>query len=646
MSVFYSRLLSQQNPVSRYATILLVLGTDVFFTLVAFYMALLIVGDFKVTEGGVRMFGWAPAALILIRGISFAIFKTYLIIIRYVGEKDLRNVLYAVTTSSIVFLFIVQSPVKQMLPKNTWLSIVIVDYLMALVFLGGFRMVLRIIFEQLRLRHGRRTNVAIFGAGELGATLERILKRNPSYNYNVSLFFDDNPKVHRKMLNGIRIFSPEKSFERVVQHYNIQIAIIAIRDLSEERRIEFIDLCLKHKIKVLKMPPTESLLSDNRRVGQLRKVRFEDLLNRPPIQLDENSIRESVTDKVVLVTGCAGSIGSEIVRQLLRYQPRQIIGLDQAETPLAKISLSLEEPIRKGVFRTIIGNVQDKNKLDYLFKTYKPDYVFHAAAYKHVPIMEAFPEEAIKVNVLGTQTLADTAVRHKVRKFVMISTDKVVNPSNVMGASKRIAEIYVQALNGTPENQTQFITTRFGNVLGSNGSVIPIFRQQIAKRQPLTVTHPEVTRFFMTIPEACQLVLEAGAMGKGGEIFIFDMGKPVRILELAERLIQLSGLVPYQDIPIKFTGLRPGEKLTEELLDKDESSIPTHHPKIKKARVRPADYAQMNGQIRELIQLALDTAPPQKQVSLMKAIVPEFSSQNSVFESLDESKKVISQENK
>jgi FlaA1/EpsC-like NDP-sugar epimerase len=454
-------------------------------------------------------------------------------------------------------------------------------------------------------------------------------------------FFDDNIRVHRKLLNGLQVFNPRKSFSAVVRKYDIKVAIIGINELPEARRIEFINQCLEHKIKVLKAPPTEIWLNDRLKLGQLQDIRFEDLLNREPIKLNEIGISRSIKGKVVLVTGCAGSIGSEIVRQLLKYDPHLIIGLDQAETPLAEIGLALKKEVGEGLFQAIIGSVCDERKMREVFENYQPEYVFHAAAYKHVPIMEIFPEEAVKTNVHGTQCLADLSAEYGVRKFVMISTDKVVNPSNVMGASKRIAEIYVQSLNYVSRTQTQFITTRFGNVLGSNGSVIPIFKKQIENREAVTVTHEEVTRFFMTIPEACQLVLEAGAMGKGGEIFIFDMGKPVKIVELARKMIQMAGLTPGKDIEIKFTGLRPGEKLYEELLDKQEGVIATHHPKIRKAAVRQHDQETMKEQILYLVELARDGHPRLELVRQMKAIVPEFTSQNSSFSKLDTSEKVI-----
>ena len=433
--------------------------------------------------------------------------------------------------------------------------------------------------------------------------LEKVLRTNTSHNYRPILFFDDNPNIHSKFLNGIRIFNPKRAFSRTIDKYDIKVAIIAIGQLGEERRIQFINACLDHKIKVLKVPSTEYWIDTSLHLGQLEDIIFEDLLNRPPINLDKAGIKKAIRRKVIMVTGCAGSIGSEIVRQLLMYGPVKVIGLDIAETPLAELALNLENHIQEGTLEVIIGDVRDHDRMRRILDLHRPEFVFHAAAYKHVPIMEKHPGEAIRANILGTRNLADLSVEFGVRKFVMISTDKVVNPGNVMGASKRIAEIYVQALNHYSLNlrPTQFITTRFGNVLGSNGSVIPIFKKQIEERKDLTVTHPDVTRFFMTIPEACQLVLEASAMGNGGEIFIFDMGKPVRIYDLACKMIQMAGLTLGQDLNIVFSGLRPGEKLNEELLDQQENIIATHHPKIKKARVRPYNYQEIQQLTDELI---------------------------------------------
>ena len=638
-SLLKNYLPGQDNRYAGYVTKLVMLGVDLAFAALAFFVALLVTNNFAFAAAGVFFLGQASLILLALRAISFVLFRTYLIIIRFVGLRDVRNVFYAVTASSTVFALLVWLMPK-LLPREEALSIIMVDYAVLLILCQGFRALLRVTFDELRIRGaGSRLNTAIFGAGEMGGMLEKVLKQNLSQPYRAVAFFDDNQKVHGKFLNGVRIYDPTTQFGQVIDKYDIRVAIIAINQLPDERRIAFINQCLKKKVHVMKVPATERWLSDKLDIGQLRKIRFEDLLNRPPIQLDQERVQNSINDKTILVTGCAGSIGSEIVRQLLRYQPGHIIGIDQAETPLADISLALKHHIQKGTFSTIIGDVRDQDAMRRIFSRYRPDYVFHAAAYKHVPMMERFPEEAIKANVQGSLNVARLASECNARRFVMISTDKVVNPSNVMGASKRIAEMYVQSLNFAAGNTTQFITTRFGNVLGSNGSVIPIFKRQIEARKPVTVTHPEVTRFFMTIPEACQLVLEAGAMGKGGEIFVFDMGEPVRIVELAEKMIQMAGLTPGQDIDIVFTGLRPGEKLYEELLDEAENAIPTHHRKIKKAQVRTCEHEHVSFGIEQLIDSAVRGEPAERIVQHMKDLVPEFTSQNSNFTRLDEHQK-------
>ncbi len=385
-------------------------------------------------------------------------------------------------------------------------------------------------------------------------------------------------------------------------------------------------------IKVLTLPDVNKWINGELSVKQIRQIKIDDLLERAPIKLDEKEIRNYTLNKTILVTGAAGSIGSEIVKQLLHFQPKRIIIFDQAESPLYDLELELSEKFHFNNFDIVIGDTTNIHRLRRVFEAFKPTVVFHAAAYKHVPMMENNPSEAIRTNVNGTKLLADIALEFGVHKFVMISTDKAVNPTNVMGASKRIAEIYTQSLNS--KGKTQFITTRFGNVLGSNGSVINRFKMQIEKGGPITVTHPEITRYFMTIPEACQLVLEAGAMGKGGEIFIFDMGKSVKILDMAKKMIQFSGLKLGEDIQINFTGLRPGEKLYEELLNDKENTLPTHHSQIMIGKVKKYEFSVIEKEISELIVLGF-TQDNFAIVEKMKKIVPEFISQNSIYEELD-----------
>jgi FlaA1/EpsC-like NDP-sugar epimerase len=393
-----------------------------------------------------------------------------------------------------------------------------------------------------------------------------------------------------------------------------------------------VDTCLQHNIKVLSVPPVSKWINGELSFNQLKTVAIEQLLERDPIKLDVSLIEQQLHGKIVLVTGAAGSIGSELARQILRFHPGKVILLDNAESPLHEVEMELADKYAPAQFEVVIGDVRNRERMENVFRTFKPHVVYHAAAYKHVPMMENNPSESILTNVLGTKVTAELAVEHNVEKFVLISTDKAVNPTNVMGASKRIAEIFTQSLG--KQVKTKFITTRFGNVLGSNGSVIPRFKKQIEEGGPVTVTHPDITRYFMTIPEACQLVLEAGCMGKGGEIFVFDMGKQVRIADLAKKMIKLSGLTEGRDIQIVYTGLRPGEKLYEELLADTENTLPTHHPQILIGKVKEYAFDEIKQKIEKLITLFYGQDNIEI-VSRMKELVPEFRSNNSIFEKLD-----------
>ncbi|MEO6454353.1 MAG: nucleoside-diphosphate sugar epimerase/dehydratase [Ginsengibacter sp.] len=435
--------------------------------------------------------------------------------------------------------------------------------------------------------------------------------------------------------------------------------IIAIFDLSPAKKNNLVDFCLDKNIKVLSIPPFNTWINGQFSPQQLQIIKIEDLLERAPIKISNELIASQISNKRILVTGAAGSIGREIVRQLIKYNPGTIVLCDQAETPLHEIELELQESDTKTSCVSFLGNVTNQERMEELFETFKPHYVYHAAAYKHVPMMEICPSEAIITNVLGTKIIVDLSVKYAVQRFIMISTDKAVNPTNIMGASKRLAEIYVQSIHQRLEsdyfliknedqtltlkpskNSIKFITTRFGNVLGSNGSVITRFKEQIEKGGPVTVTHPKITRFFMTIPEACQLVLEAGSMGKGGEIFVFDMGEPVPIVELAKKMIRLYGLTPEIDVRIKYTGLRPGEKLYEELLADSEKTVPTYHDKIMILKVRDQNFRVTKYDFMNLISLAKQKNGTTEMVAKMKDLVPEFVSNNSLFEKLDKKSKI------
>ncbi len=477
----------------------------------------------------------------------------------------------------------------------------------------------------------------IMGAGELGQVTMTALERSISPNYKVFGFIDDNKQLQGKAKAGIPIYSLRKTFSDVIQSQRIDEIILAINrgGMADERVRKLMDLCIKRKIVIKEIPPVNDWLTGGLNAKQLRPMNIEDLLGREVISLDTERIRGGLKESVILVTGGAGSIGSELVRQLLTFDARLVVIVDQAESALFDLQ---NELLTKGYnrerFVIAIGDVTNFFRMVQLFERYNPDMVFNAAAYKHVPLMEDNPYEAIRVNIGGTQLLTQMSIKYKVKKFVMISTDKAVNPTNVMGASKRICEMYIQSQSQLEGMKTQFITTRFGNVLGSNGSVVPLFSKQIAAGGPVTLTHRDITRYFMTIPEACQLVLEANFMGSGGEIYVFDMGKPVKIYDLAVKMITLAGLEPGRDIQIVETGLRPGEKLFEELLATKENTLPTYHKKIMIGKVRECNPILVHHSVISLLNL-LKCATDDELVSAMKKLVPEFVSQNSTYERLD-----------
>lgn len=481
--------------------------------------------------------------------------------------------------------------------------------------------------------------VAIYGAGEAGIATKRVLTEHSQQHVNIVCFIEDDAKKLNKKVDGVKIISP-KQFKRFVAKHPINELIIAAFNLSTERKNAMVDYCLDQNIKVLNVPPLEQWVDGSFSAKQLKNIKIEQLLERDSISINNKIINEQIRHKRILVTGAAGSIGSEIVRQLAKFGPEMIILCDQAETPLHLLQLELAATKNGAICIPFLADITNEARMAYLFEAFEPQYVYHAAAYKHVPMMEMSAAEAMRNNVLGTRLLADLSVANQVQRFVMISTDKAVNPTNVMGASKRMAEIYVQARSTETFHQTKFITTRFGNVLGSNGSVINLFTEQIQKGGPVTVTHPNITRYFMTIPEACQLVLEAGSMGNGGEIFVFDMGKPVMIADLAKKMIRLYGLTPGIDINITYTGLRPGEKLYEELLNNAENTTHTYNEKIMIAKLGSVNLSRVKKSFEELESLVQNSQNELDLVAKMKELVPEFISNNSVFEDLDKAKVV------
>lgn len=616
-----------------------ILGIDLTLCLGSFLLATLLRFNFNIPFYVVELLPATGLLVLAMRGLGFYIFKSYSGVIKYTSEKDARRVLSALVLSTgAMFAF----------NRHTYLfnddiflpiSVIVIDFVMAFFLMMAFKIGVKWTYRELSrtlsMRAPRQATV-IFGAGRSGLITKRAIDNENNTAMEVVGFLDDNPRLHGKLLEGVKIYATGPEFEDMVKRYGVKKAIISMQQISHERKQAFIDLCLEHDIQVMTVPPASRWLHGELQMNQIRNVKIEDLLDREPIVLRSESIRRQVEGKTVLITGAAGSIGSEIVRQLTAFEPHLLVLIDQAESPLVELHLQVLEEQGFNRVEALVADVTNQPRMDQIFARFQPDIVFHAAAYKHVPIMERIPYEAVRVNVLGTKNLADLSVKHGVQTFVMVSTDKAVNPTNVMGSSKRIAEIYTQALNNYLENTegTRFITTRFGNVLGSNGSVIPRFRRQIEMGGPVTVTNPNITRFFMTIPEACQLVLEAGAMGKGGEIFIFDMGKSVRIADLAAKMIKLSGFTPGKDIEIVYTGLRPGEKIEEELLADKESTLPTHHEKIMIAQVRPASFHEVRTDINILLQL-LEGQDDKAIVRKMKMIVPEFVSNNSVFEGLD-----------
>lgn len=575
--------------------------------------------------------------IFLIFLINVFIFGSYQGLVRYSGFGDIKKIGF-VCLGTFITAFMVKTISIHFIPielvYKLFLSHTSVAFISMLIFtlMTVSRLIIRRIYNENISHKQKPVNTIIYGAGDAGIITKRALEQDSSVYYNIVAFIDKSSSKIGKSINGVTILSPSKLNKNFVEKNNIGAIILAIPSLNNDERTKIINEIVDLGVSVKSVPHLSNWIDNEITSNQIEDIKIEDLLGREPIVLGNENITEGLHGKVIMVTGAAGSIGSEICRQVLHYKPKKLILLDQAESPLYDIQFELKnnEPYRSFniPMEFVIGNVKDCVKMREVFSKHQPQIVYHAAAYKHVPLMEEFPYEAVFVNVLGTKNVADLAIEFGVEKFVMVSTDKAVNPTNVMGATKRIAEIYTQSRKS---DKTAFVTTRFGNVLGSNGSVIPLFKKQLAYGGPLTVTDRNIIRYFMTIPEACSLVLEAGVMGEKEDIFVFDMGEPVKIYDLAKKMIKLSGK---KGIEIEISGLRPGEKLYEELLSTKENTIPTEHAKIMRAKVRRYTQEEVNEKIDVLINL-IPTCDDFKIVAQMKNIVPEFISNNSIYSSLD-----------
>ncbi len=618
----------------------LVLFIDMAIVAVSYILANFVFNSFQGQFDLERMLIRLPLILIVYL-IAFFVFKPYKGVIRQTSLKDATSVLWSCLFACTILLiigFIVRSFVENTAAirmARFSFSIIVFHSFITTLLMVYCRAMYKTFYRWYVLEASNKVRSIIYGAGDSGIITLNALQSDTYRKNLVFAFVDDNEKKQKSSIHGINVLSPSMLTESFIVKHRIDEIILSIQNITNEQIFEITRKLDKLPVKLKIIPPASDWLDGKYSSKQIKKLKIEDLLGRKPINLNNPIIDEEIVGKVVMVTGAAGSIGGELARQIAQKKFKQLILVDVAESALYDIQQGFKTTNSSETY-FIIGNIRDYNRMEQVFLHFKPDIVFHAAAYKHVPLMEEYPFESVNTNVRGTKNIADLSSLHGVKKFVMVSTDKAVNPTNVMGATKRIAEIYVSCLN--KKSTTNFIVTRFGNVLGSNGSVIPLFKKQIEKGGPLTVTHEEITRFFMTIPEACQLVLEAAVMGNGGEIYVFDMGKSVKIIDLAKRMISLSGLKYPDDIDIQITGLRPGEKIYEELLANDENTAKTHHEKIMIAKVRECDHDELESKINELIIFAQNHFTRKDNlelVTLIKNIVPEYKSQNSAYEALD-----------
>ncbi|MEP3374521.1 MAG: nucleoside-diphosphate sugar epimerase/dehydratase [Maribacter dokdonensis] len=612
---------SAQRYASKWLVLCIDLITVIFSFILSYFIRFNLTLNFEVKNLLVQIPLVAVTSL-----LAFLIVGSYKGVVRHTGVRDVYNIFNAVCLFSILIIFVVMvNGQMNILSQFTIpLSIIIINSLITFVGLAASRFVFKSFYNKMNNNIKVSKNILIYGAGDSGVLTHGAIANNAKSRYKVIGYIDRDAKKIGKNINGVPVFARRTLTEGFIVKNNISEIIFSIQNIDSVKLRKTVEGLVDLPIVVKIVPPIEDWINGELKVSQIKQVQIEDLLDRAPITIKNSKIAMELMNKSVMVTGGAGSIGSEIVRQICNYDYKSLIVIDSAESAL----YDLQQELKQNGFHNfipIVTDIRDKNRMNALFSEHKPNVVFHAAAYKHVPLMEYNSYEAIKINVGGTKNVADLSILHNVEKFVFVSTDKAVNPTNVMGATKRIAEMYISCMQ--KENKTKFITTRFGNVLGSNGSVIPLFRKQIEKGGPLTLTHKDITRYFMTIPEASQLVLEAGAMGAGGEIFIFDMGESVKIYDLAKNMIKLSGLRYPEDIDIKITGLRPGEKLFEELLANGENTLPTYHQKIKISKVRDVEYAKVRSKIDELCITNMFFSG--NTVKLMKEIVPEYISKNS-----------------
>ena len=624
-----------------------VLLLDLLIVLIAFVVSYMIGSQILTYDLAARMPIWGQAIFVLVlQGVFFWAFHTYSGILRYSTFVDTLKVTAAVVANGL-FLFLANLIVKYVtnyINPPFFTTVLVIYVFVAITLLFGWRVIIKTVFEYISHRSKGVDKVLIYGTKSAGLSIAKMLQSNLESQYRPVGFIADKYDDIQHDLLGLTVYPLNEQLMYTLKKHHIRHIIVSPLKMKQINPLVDLKLFIDNNIRILTTPYfTDFSVEENNDnintiVGRIESIKVEDLLERPVIEMDTENVGTILEGQTVMVTGAAGSIGSEIVRQVAAFKPQTIVLFEMAESPLHDLTVDLRKEFPHQQFVPVIADVRNVDMVEEVFEEYHPHVVFHAAAYKHVPLMEDFPAQAILANVQGSKNVADMAIKFNAKRFVMVSTDKAVNPTNVMGASKRIAEIYVQSLflKAAKENAncTKFITTRFGNVLGSNGSVVPYFKKQIAAGGPVTVTHPDIIRYFMTIPEASCLVLEAATLGNGGEIFCFDMGQPVKIADLAKNMIRLAGYEPGKDIEITYTGLRPGEKLYEELLNQKETTIPTKHKKILVAKVREYDYQEVAEQIEALIQLA-KTGKVFPTVKLMKQIVPEFKSKNSVYEELD-----------